>query len=64
MEEKKLDFLWEHLKILDNNWDNLVNAVLVEIFGINFIIPIKNSSWRCKVFCFLIIKFFINFNRL
>ena len=33
MEAKKLDFIWDYLKIRDNNWDKLANAVLSDIFG-------------------------------
>ena len=33
METKKLDFLWDYLKIEDNNWDKLTNAILADIFG-------------------------------
>lgn len=40
MDNKNLDFLWEHLKIKDNNWENLTNTVLIDIFGEDFLIPI------------------------
>ena len=33
METKKLDFLWDYLKIEDNNWDKLAKAILADIFG-------------------------------
>ena len=50
IEEKKLDFLWDYLKISDNNWDKLTNAILSDIFGESILTPIADDSWRCKVF--------------
>lgn len=55
MEAKKLDFLWDYLKISDNNWDKLTNAVLSDIFGGNILAPIADNSWRCKVIILLLI---------
>ena len=49
METKKLDFLWDYLKIDDNNWDKLASAVLGDIFGPEILLPMNDNSWRCKV---------------
>ena len=44
MEEKKLYFIWDHLQVIDNNWDNLTNAVLTEIFGEGILKPVEENS--------------------